>query len=66
MSLCLSAQPFALVTGRFHISDGDVTYQNRFLRSRTFERNTAARRIVVSEFGTLASVPDPCQTIFQR
>ncbi|KAF0311759.1 Carotenoid isomerooxygenase [Amphibalanus amphitrite] len=51
---------------RFHIADGDVTYQNRFLRSRTYERNTAARRIVVSEFGTLASVPDPCQTIFQR
>lgn len=51
---------------RFHISDGQVTYRSRFLRSRTFERNTAARRIVVSEFGTLASVRDPCQTIFQR
>ncbi|XP_037071797.1 carotenoid isomerooxygenase-like [Pollicipes pollicipes] len=51
---------------RFHISNGTVTYQNRFLKSRTYERNTAARRIVVSEFGTLAAVPDPCQTIFQR
>ncbi|XP_066996131.2 carotenoid isomerooxygenase [Anabrus simplex] len=50
---------------RFCISNGNVTYQNRFLQSQTFKRNTAAQRIVVTEFGTKAA-PDPCQSIFQR
>ncbi|GLG92465.1 Carotenoid isomerooxygenase [Gryllus bimaculatus] len=50
---------------RFAIADGRATYQNRFLQSQTFRRNAAARRIVVTEFGTRA-VPDPCQSIFQR
>jgi len=50
---------------RFAINGGRVTYQSRFLKTQTYKRNMAAQRIVVTEFGT-RSVPDPCQTIFQR
>ncbi|XP_076056960.1 carotenoid isomerooxygenase-like [Oratosquilla oratoria] len=50
---------------RFHIKDGDVTYQNKFLRSRSYEKDTAAQRIVVNYFGTRAQ-PDPCVTIMQN
>lgn len=50
---------------RFAINNGNVTYQCRFLQSEVYKKNNAAQRIVVTEFGT-ASVPDPCQTIFQR
>ncbi|CAH2108020.1 unnamed protein product [Euphydryas editha] len=55
----------AALLHRFCIQDGHVTYQCRFLKSRTFKRNRAANRIVVTEFGTKA-VPDPCHTIFDR
>ncbi|XP_046387976.1 carotenoid isomerooxygenase-like isoform X2 [Ischnura elegans] len=50
---------------RFAIDNGKVTYQCRFLQSNTFRKNMAAKRIVVTEFGTKA-VPDPCQSIFSR
>ncbi|XP_055612712.1 carotenoid isomerooxygenase isoform X2 [Uranotaenia lowii] len=50
---------------RFNIEDGKVTYQCRFLKSDVYKKNTAAQRIVVTEFGTRA-VPDPCQTIFNK
>ncbi|XP_022246246.1 beta,beta-carotene 9',10'-oxygenase-like isoform X2 [Limulus polyphemus] len=50
---------------RYHISNGEVTYQNKFLRSQTYNRNMNANRIVVSEFGTKAH-PDPCKTLLQR
>ncbi|GFG41003.1 hypothetical protein Cfor_12599, partial [Coptotermes formosanus] len=50
---------------RFAIGGGRVTYQSRFLKTQTYKRNMAAQRIVVTEFGT-RSVPDPCQTVFQR
>ncbi|KAG7210341.1 hypothetical protein KM043_011879 [Ampulex compressa] len=50
---------------RFEISDGDVTYQNRFVQTDVYKKNKAAQRIVVTEFGTKA-VPDPCQSIFQK
>ncbi|KAJ1528837.1 hypothetical protein ONE63_007211 [Megalurothrips usitatus] len=55
----------AALLQRFGIADGEVTYQCRFLRSQTWRRNAAAKRIVVTEFGTRAA-PDPCQTIFKR
>ena len=47
------------------ILSGKVSYRSRFLRSDTYEKNMAANRIVVSEFGTVAH-PDPCKTWFQR
>ncbi|KAK7083821.1 Beta,beta-carotene 9',10'-oxygenase [Halocaridina rubra] len=50
---------------QFNIADGEVTYQSRFLQSDTYKKNFLHNRIVVSEFGTLAS-PDPCKTLFQR
>ncbi|XP_032514961.2 carotenoid isomerooxygenase-like [Danaus plexippus] len=50
---------------RFNIQDGQVTYQCRFLRCNTYNRNMAAGRIVVTDFGT-QSVPDPCHSIFDR
>ncbi|XP_070533122.1 beta,beta-carotene 15,15'-dioxygenase-like [Ptychodera flava] len=50
---------------RFNIKNGQVTYQNRFLRSDHYIKNMKANRIVVSEFGTVGH-PDPCQNLFQR
>lgn len=50
---------------RFHIKDGQVTYSSQFLRSDSYVQNLEKNRIVVSEFGTLAT-PDPCKNIFAR
>lgn len=37
---------------KFEISDGKVTYSNRYVRSKTFEQNQAAGAITKAEFGT--------------
>ncbi|KAH8406990.1 hypothetical protein KR222_003339 [Zaprionus bogoriensis] len=50
---------------RFAIKAGRVTYQNRFVDTETLQKNRAAQRIVVTEFGT-AAVPDPCHSIFDK
>ena len=50
---------------RFHIADGRVRYSSRPLDSRTYQLDTAERRIVASEFGTARS-DDPCQSLFGR
>ncbi|TDG48175.1 hypothetical protein AWZ03_005350 [Drosophila navojoa] len=50
---------------RFAIKNGRVTYQNRFVDTQTLQKNRAAQRIVVTEFGT-AAVPDPCHSIFDK
>ncbi|XP_034025908.1 beta-carotene 15, 15-dioxygenase 2, like [Thalassophryne amazonica] len=50
---------------RFHISQGNVTYSSRFLRTDSYVQNSEKNRIVVSEFGTMAA-PDPCKNIFAR
>nr|XP_027236741.1 uncharacterized protein LOC113827985 [Penaeus vannamei] len=50
---------------RFHFQKGEVTYQNKFLESRSYLRDTKAQRIVVNYFGTRAH-PDPCKTILQN
>ncbi|XP_043532463.1 beta,beta-carotene 9',10'-oxygenase-like isoform X1 [Chiloscyllium plagiosum] len=50
---------------QFRIEDGNVTYMSKFLRSETYQTNSANNRIMVSEFGTLA-MPDPCKNIFAR
>ncbi|XP_045768132.1 carotenoid isomerooxygenase-like [Maniola jurtina] len=50
---------------RFAVKDGQATYQCKFLESDVYKKNTAANRIVVTEFGTQA-VPDPCRTIFDK
>nr|XP_006820470.1 PREDICTED: beta,beta-carotene 9',10'-oxygenase-like [Saccoglossus kowalevskii] len=50
---------------RFSFHDGQVTYQNRFLRSDAYNKAMKYNRIILSEFGTLG-IPDPCKTIFER
>lgn len=50
---------------RFKISNGTATYQNQFIASDTYKKNTRAERIVVTEFGT-AAYADPCKTCFQK
>lgn len=50
---------------RFHIQGGNVNYSSRFLRSDSYVSNSEKNRIVVSEFGTLAT-PDPCKNLFAR
>nr|XP_034192009.1 carotenoid isomerooxygenase isoform X1 [Osmia lignaria] len=50
---------------RFAIANGKATYQCRFVQTDVYKKNNAAKRIVVTEFGTKA-IPDPCQSIFQR
>ncbi|CAN9506137.1 unnamed protein product [Ophioblennius macclurei] len=46
------------IMNSFAIKDGEVTHRSRFLRSDTYEANMAAKRIVISEMGTMA-YPDP-------
>jgi beta,beta-carotene 9',10'-dioxygenase len=46
---------------RFAISDGEVSYANRFLESRAYRAASETDRISYSEFAT-----DPCRTLFQR
>ncbi|KAM4614178.1 beta,beta-carotene 15,15'-dioxygenase [Discoglossus pictus] len=49
----------------FTFKDGEVYYRSKFLRSDTYNCNMEAKRIVVSEFGTMA-YPDPCKNIFSK
>lgn len=49
----------------FLIQCGDVYYSNSFLQSDTYKSNINANRIVVSEFGTMAS-PDPNSNILSK
>jgi len=46
---------------RFAIADGEVTYTNRFLRTKAYRSVTERGRIGYSEFAT-----DPCGSIFNR
>ncbi|KAI7813591.1 beta-carotene 15, partial [Triplophysa rosa] len=50
---------------RFYIKEGQVTYSSQFLHSDSYEQNLEKNRIVVSEFGTLAT-PDPCKNVLAR
>ncbi|XP_063072594.1 carotenoid-cleaving dioxygenase, mitochondrial-like [Engraulis encrasicolus] len=50
---------------QFKIEDGQVSYRSRFLSSDCYKANTESKRIMVSEFGTVA-MPDPCKNFFQR
>ncbi|XP_018410905.1 PREDICTED: beta,beta-carotene 15,15'-dioxygenase [Nanorana parkeri] len=49
----------------FTFKNGEVYYRSKFLRSDTYNSNMEAKRIVVSEFGTMA-YPDPCKNIFSK
>lgn len=50
---------------KFVISNGKVEYRSKYIKSEAYEKNMAANRIVISEYGTMA-YPDPCKNIFQR
>lgn len=50
---------------KFHIANGNVTYQRRFIQTEVYKRNMTAQRIVFTEFGTCAT-PDPCHRIFHK
>lgn len=50
---------------KFFVNNGTATYTSKFIESHAFTQNIAAQKLVLSEFGTVAS-PDPCQTIFAR
>lgn len=55
----------AALLHKFEITNGNVTYQCRFIQTDSYKTNLAANRIVVTSYGT-KTMPDPCQTIFQR
>lgn len=44
---------------------GGVTYRSRYLRGDTYKANMEAKRIVISEMGTMA-YPDPRKNIFSK
>ncbi|HTA04897.1 MAG TPA: carotenoid oxygenase family protein [Solirubrobacteraceae bacterium] len=46
---------------RFTIADGDVSYGNRYLRSRSYRAAQEKGRLVYGEFAT-----DPCRSLFKR
>uniref|UniRef100_A0AAY4BK19 Beta-carotene oxygenase 1 n=1 Tax=Denticeps clupeoides TaxID=299321 RepID=A0AAY4BK19_9TELE len=49
----------------FTIKDGNVFYRSRFLRGDTYKANMEAKRIVISEMGTMA-YPDSSKSIFSK
>ncbi|XP_071402888.1 beta,beta-carotene 15,15'-dioxygenase [Centroberyx affinis] len=49
----------------FTFKDGEVTYRSRYLRGDTYQANMAAKRIVVSEMGTMA-YPDPSKNFIVK
>lgn len=50
---------------KFSLREGQVFYQNRFLRSDAYKVNMEADRIIMTEFATKRS-PDLCKTIFHK
>ncbi|TKR71948.1 hypothetical protein L596_019476 [Steinernema carpocapsae] len=50
---------------RFHFENGKMFFSAKHLRSKTYNANHAANRIVIQEFSTMP-YPDPCKNIFQR
>ncbi|KAG7327290.1 hypothetical protein KOW79_008896 [Hemibagrus wyckioides] len=49
----------------FTIKQGEVTYRSKYLRSDTYNSNTEADRIVVSEMGTMA-YPHPSKSMLTK
>ncbi|XP_066569909.1 beta,beta-carotene 15,15'-dioxygenase [Amia ocellicauda] len=49
----------------FTIKDGDVFFRSRYLRGDTYKSNMEAKRIVVSEMGTMA-YPDPSNSLISK
>ncbi|XP_067104883.1 beta,beta-carotene 15,15'-dioxygenase [Osmerus mordax] len=49
----------------FTFKDGEMIYRSKYLRGDTYKDNIAAKRIVVSEMGTMA-YPDPSKNFISR
>ncbi|CAL8311725.1 unnamed protein product [Merluccius merluccius] len=49
----------------FCFKDGEVIYRSRYLKGDTYKANMAAKRIVVSEMGTMA-YPDPSKNFIVK
>ncbi|RWS18515.1 beta:beta-carotene 9':10'-oxygenase-like protein, partial [Leptotrombidium deliense] len=50
---------------KFSIQNGEIFYENKFLKSAAYFRNKEMQRIVVTEFGT-KGIPDPCKSLLSR
>ena len=50
---------------RFHIQNGNVTYNNKFIRSDSYADSLKHGESIHLEFGSYIP-PDPCQNIFKR
>jgi len=50
---------------RFHIENGHVTYNNKFVRSESYADTRERKNSIHLEFGSFIA-PDPCQNIFSR
>ncbi|XP_006820895.1 beta,beta-carotene 15,15'-dioxygenase-like, partial [Saccoglossus kowalevskii] len=50
---------------RWHINNGSVTYQNKFVRSESFNEAVGRNRVLAGEFGT-RSMPDPCKSMYEQ
>uniref|UniRef100_A0A672IM17 Beta-carotene oxygenase 1 n=1 Tax=Salarias fasciatus TaxID=181472 RepID=A0A672IM17_SALFA len=50
------------IMNSFNIKDGEVIHRSKFLKGDTYQANMAAKRIVISEMGTMA-YPDPSKNL---
>ena len=50
---------------RFHIENGQVTYNSKFVRSESYVDTRQRKNSIHLEFGSFIA-PDPCQNIFSR
>jgi len=50
---------------RFHIENGQVTYNSKFVRSESYADTKQRKNSIHLEFGSFIA-PDPCQNIFSR
>ena len=53
------------VIHQYKIEKGKVLYKNKLLETETKDKCLGSKRIIVSEFGTVA-YPDPCKSLFNR
>lgn len=56
IQVCNSAPGSALLQ-RISVAGGEAFYTSRFVRTRSFQQNSRAGRIVAPEFGTAAGLP---------
>lgn len=50
---------------KFNISNGKITYQNKFVKSEAFVKGCENNRVIFGEFGT-PPMPDPSKSFFTK